>query len=125
MFYLMSWVREKLEKKQINNETRSTGEGKKKEKKNLVWGSSANRSEGPFEVYCFSAVNSLRTCVISECKASLDFFLPENAKYLIAAAQCLTAVLERLFKQPRKKKKASVSQVGTSVKTVHDREIIL
>lgn len=27
MFYLMSWVREKLEKKQINNETRSTGEG--------------------------------------------------------------------------------------------------
>ena len=117
MFYLMSWVREKLEKKQINNETHSTGEGKKKKKKtkkkekkkkrkkkkNLVWGSSANRSEGPFEVYCFSAVNSLRTCVISECKASLDFFLPENAKYLIAAARCLAAVLERLFKQPRKK----------------------
>lgn len=42
MFYLMSWVREKLEKKQINNETRSTGEGTEKEeedgkeKKNLV-----------------------------------------------------------------------------------------
>ena len=33
MFYLMSWVREKLEKKQINNETHSTGEGKKKKKK--------------------------------------------------------------------------------------------
>ena len=33
MFYLMSWVREKLEKKQINNETHSTGEGKKKEKR--------------------------------------------------------------------------------------------
>lgn len=31
MFYLMSWVREKLEKKQINNETRSTGEGTEKE----------------------------------------------------------------------------------------------
>lgn len=110
MFYLMSWVREKLEKKQINNETHSTGEGKKekkkKKKKNLVWGSSANRSGGPFEVDCFSAVNSLRTCVISECKASLDFFLPENAKYLITAAQCLTAVLERLlFKQPRKNKR--------------------
>lgn len=39
MFYLMSWVREKLEKKQINNETRSTGEGKekKKEKKKKSW----------------------------------------------------------------------------------------
>lgn len=33
MFYLMSGVREKLEKKQINNETHSTGEGKKEEKK--------------------------------------------------------------------------------------------
>lgn len=111
MFYLMSWVREKLEKKHINNETHSSGEGKK-EKKILVWGSSANRSEGPFEVDCFSAVNSLRTCVISECKASLDFFLPENAKYLIAAAQCLTAVLERLFKQPRKKVKKLLSISG-------------
>lgn len=28
----MSWVREKLEKKQINNETHSTREGKKKKK---------------------------------------------------------------------------------------------
>lgn len=81
MFYLMSWVREKLEKKHINNERRSAGEGRRRGK-NLVWGSSANRSEGPFEVDCFSTVNSLRTCVISECKASLDFFLPENAKYL-------------------------------------------
>lgn len=35
MFYLMSWVREKLEKKQINNETHSTGEGKKKKKKTM------------------------------------------------------------------------------------------
>lgn len=33
MFYLMSWVREKLEKKQINNETRSTGEGEEKKKR--------------------------------------------------------------------------------------------
>ena len=30
MFYLMSWVREKLEKKHINNESHSTGEGEKK-----------------------------------------------------------------------------------------------
>lgn len=124
MFYLMSWVREKLEKKHINNETHSAGEGKTKEeeeKKNLVWGSSANRSEGPFEVCCFSAVNSLRTCVISECKASLDFFLPENAKYLAAAAaaQCLAAVLERQFRQPRKKK--SGPRVGTWVSAAHGR----
>lgn len=84
-------------------------------RKNLVWGSSANRSGGPFEVCCFCAVNSLRTCVISECKASLDFFLPENAKYLIAAARCLTAVLERLFKQPKKEKPEPL--VATSVKT--------
>ena len=34
MFYLMSWVREKLVKKQINNETHSTGKGKKEESKN-------------------------------------------------------------------------------------------
>ena len=27
-----------------------------------------------FEVYSFSAVNSLKICVISECEASLDFF---------------------------------------------------
>lgn len=33
----MSWVREKLEKKQINNETRSTGEGKKKGGKKKTW----------------------------------------------------------------------------------------
>lgn len=97
----MSWVREKLEKKHINNETNSTGEGKKKKKKKKLglWLLS-KQVRGIFEVYCFSAVNSLRTCVISECKASLDFFLPENAKYIISAAQCLTMVLERLFKQP-------------------------
>lgn len=32
MFYLMSWVREKLEKKHINNERHSTGEGKERER---------------------------------------------------------------------------------------------
>lgn len=32
MFYLMSWVREKLEKKHINNETHSTGKGEEKKK---------------------------------------------------------------------------------------------
>lgn len=37
MFYLMSWVREKLEKKHINNETHSTGEGKKKKKGKKTW----------------------------------------------------------------------------------------
>lgn len=37
-----------------------------------------------------------------ECKASLDFFLPENAKYLIAAAQRLTAVLEKAVQAAKK-----------------------
>lgn len=36
MFYLMSWVREKLEKKHINNETHRTGEGKTVEKKKYL-----------------------------------------------------------------------------------------
>lgn len=66
---------------------------------------------------CFSAVNSLRTCVISECKASLDFFLPENARFLCAAARRLSTVLQRRFKQPRRKK---VPQVATSSETGRD-----
>lgn len=33
MFYLMSWVREKLEKKHINNETYSTGEEERERRK--------------------------------------------------------------------------------------------
>jgi hypothetical protein len=52
------------------------------EEERLLSGSSANRSERPFEVFSFSAVNSLRTCVISECKASAA-----TVKSLALAAQ--------------------------------------
>lgn len=100
MFYLMSQVRVKLEKekkKQINNERQRTGEGtrgrwrgckceKKRDRwreigrervRNLVWGFTANRSEGPFEVCTFSAVNSLKTHVMFECEASwIYIFFP-------------------------------------------------
>lgn len=92
MFYLMSWVREKLEKKHINNETRSTGGERRRRRRKTCLRLLSKQVRRPFEVCCFGAVNSLRTCVISECKASLDFFLLENAKYLLAAAQRLTAV---------------------------------
>jgi len=44
---------------------------------------SANRSEGPFEVCSSCAVNSLKTCVMSECEASselLSLCLPDKCQ---------------------------------------------
>lgn len=74
MFYLMSWVREKLEKKHINNEM-GTGRGRKRRReKKTCLRLLSKQVRRPFEVYCFSTVNSLRTCVISECKGQLGLF---------------------------------------------------
>lgn len=67
-----TWEKNKLIMKRI---VLARERRRRRRSKNLVSGSSANRSGGPFEVDCLCAVNSLRTCVISECKASLDFFL--------------------------------------------------
>lgn len=88
MFYLMYWVREKLEKKHINNERCRAweGEGKRGERRERKLGLrllSANRSEGPFEVCSSCAVNSLKTRVMSECEASselLSLCLPDKCQ---------------------------------------------
>ena len=68
------------------------------EEESLLSGSSANRSERPFEVFSFSAVNSLRTCVISECKASA-------ATVKNPRVGCPVSTLRRLKAPPKVKPK--------------------
>ncbi len=53
-------------------------EGKRRERRERKLGLrliSANRSGGPFEVCSSCAVNSLKTCVMSECEASSELLL--------------------------------------------------
>lgn len=147
MFYLMSWVREKLEKKQINNETprhwggkgerRRRGMGgeerkkkkkrrKKKKGENLVWGSAANRSEGPFEVGCFGAVNSLRTCVIFWTwgpARTFSYLKMPNISALLLPGVSLRPLEEAI--EAAKKNSPQYRWVDASARAAGDREILL
>lgn len=112
-----TWEKNKLIMKRI-------GPGRERRRKNLVWGSTANRSGGPFEVYCFSAVNSLRTCVIFWMQGQLGLF--PTWKCQISPHCCpLSHCGPWKGYVSSQEKHPSVPQVVTSVKIVHDREIIL
>lgn len=72
MFYLMYCVREKPEKKNILIMKHIVLGREEKEVGLRLLGKQVRKT---FEVCSFGAVNSLKTCVMSECEASLEFVL--------------------------------------------------